>query len=295
MTTEPQVQRWLLQKLQSLQRAGVLDLPRPNGAEVDLPEWITPQAAQRSAAPLPSAETGPGSAAAPRPTETPPPVADKVAKEPQPTPVPSTEMEVTMPVRRTASRQDRAARLEVIAKHVATCRRCRELATTRTQTVFGVGNPQPRLVFLGEAPGADEDQQGEPFVGRAGQLLNKILEACGMQREDVYILNILKCRPPGNRNPSPEEAGNCREYLLAQLEVLQPEFICCLGTIAAQNLLETTTPIGQLRGRIHHFGSIQVVATYHPAYLLRNPSAKRATWDDMKMLLGAMGLPVPEK
>jgi DNA polymerase len=151
------------------------------------------------------------------------------------------------------------------------------------------------LVFLGEAPGADEDQQGEPFVGRAGQLLNKIIEACDMRREDVYILNILKCRPPGNRNPSPEEAGNCREYLLAQLEVLQPEFICCLGTIAAQNLLETTTPIGQLRGRVHHFGSIQVVATYHPAYLLRNPSAKRATWDDMKMLLTAMGLPVPEK
>jgi DNA polymerase len=215
--------------------------------------------------------------------------------QPDPTPDLSPETDVAMPARRSASRQDRVARLEVIAKQVATCRRCHELATTRTQTVFGVGNPRPRLVFLGEAPGADEDQQGEPFVGRAGQLLNKIIEACDMRREDVYILNILKCRPPGNRNPSPEEAGNCREYLLAQLEVLQPEFICCLGTIAAQNLLETTTPIGQLRGRVHHFGSIQVVATYHPAYLLRNPSAKRATWDDMKMLLTAMGLPVPEK
>ncbi len=147
--------------------------------------------------------------------------------------------------------------------------------------------------MLGEAPGADEDRQGEPFVGRAGQLLTKILDACTLQRDDVYILNILKCRPPGNRTPLPAEAANCREYLLRQLRTISPEFICCLGAVAAQNLLETTTPIGQLRGKIHHFGSIKVVATYHPAYLLRNPQAKRATWDDMKLLMSEMGIEIP--
>jgi DNA polymerase len=156
-----------------------------------------------------------------------------------------------------------------------------------------VGNPEARLVFLGEAPGADEDRQGEPFVGRAGQLLTKIIEACTLRREDVYILNILKCRPPGNRNPQPDEAENCRPYLLEQLRVIQPEFICCLGAVAAQNLLGTTTPIGQLRGKLHDFSGIRVVATYHPAYLLRNPDAKRATWDDMKLLMRAMGIELP--
>jgi DNA polymerase len=152
-----------------------------------------------------------------------------------------------------------------------------------------------RLVFLGEAPGADEDRQGEPFVGRAGQLLNKIIEACTLRRQDVYILNILKCRPPGNRNPEPAESANCRCFLLQQLEIIQPEFICCLGTVATQNLLSTTVPIGQLRGRFHRFGHVQVVATYHPAYLLRNPAAKRATWDDMQMLMQAMGIAVPDR
>ena len=177
---------------------------------------------------------------------------------------------------------------------MATCRRCEELARTRTQTVFGVGNPQARLVFLGEAPGADEDRQGEPFVGRAGQLLDKIIEACTLTRDQVYILNILKCRPPGNRNPAPHEAASCRPFLLQQLEILQPEFLCCLGAVAAQNLLNTSVPIGQLRSRFHAFGPIRVMATYHPAYLLRNPSAKRATWEDIQMLMRKMGISIPQ-
>ena len=143
-----------------------------------------------------------------------------------------------------------APTLEVLEQEVAGCTLCGELATTRTQTVFGVGNPRARLCFLGEAPGADEDRQGEPFVGRAGQLLNKILEACKLRREDVYILNILKCRPPGNRNPLPDEAANCRRYLDRQLELIAPEFICCLGAVAAQNLLATTESIGRMRGRV---------------------------------------------
>jgi len=182
--------------------------------------------------------------------------------------------------------------LEQLAVEVAACTRCTELAGGRTQTVFGVGNPSARLCFLGEAPGADEDRQGEPFVGRAGRLLDKILAACSLRRDEVYILNVLKCRPPGNRNPTPTEAASCRPFLDQQLDILRPEFVCCLGTIAAQNLLATTETIGRLRGRFHAYGDIRVVCTYHPAYLLRNPSAKRQVWDDMKMLMHAMGVEV---
>ena len=186
-----------------------------------------------------------------------------------------------------------AGSLEVLAEEVSCCTLCDELASTRNKTVFGVGNPRARLVFLGEAPGADEDRRGEPFVGRAGQLLDKMLAACGLDRGEVYILNILKCRPPGNRNPTPEESLNCRRFLNRQLELIDPEFVCCLGAVAAQNLLETTTSIGKLRGRVHDYRGINVVCTYHPAYLLRNPAAKKPTWEDLQMLLGEMGLEVP--
>jgi DNA polymerase len=195
--------------------------------------------------------------------------------------------EETMP-----TKPSTAPSLEVLREQVAACSLCHELASTRTQTVFGVGNPRPRLCLLGEAPGADEDLQGEPFVGRAGQLLNKILEACRLRREDVYILNILKCRPPGNRNPTPTEAAHCRPFLDRQLELLQPEFICCLGSVAAQNLLATTETLGRLRGRVPDCQGIKVVCTYHPAYLLRNPNAKGDTWNDMRMLMREMGTPV---
>jgi len=185
-----------------------------------------------------------------------------------------------------------APTLEVLQTEVAACTLCEELASTRTQTVFGVGNPQARLCFLGEAPGADEDRLGEPFVGRGGQLLSKIIEACQLRREDVYLLNVLRCRPPNNRNPTGEEATNCRQFLERQLQLLGPEFICCLGTIAAQNLLSTTLTIGRLRGQVHDYQGKKVVCTYHPAYLLRNPSAKKEAWDDMKMLMREMGTPV---
>ena len=178
----------------------------------------------------------------------------------------------------------------IIASEVAGCTRCAELAATRTQTVFGVGNPRARLCFLGEAPGADEDLQGEPFVGKAGQLLNKIIEACQLRREDVYIMNVLKCRPPGNRTPLPDEVVNCRGFRDRQFAVLQPEFICCLGGVAAQALLETDQSIGKLRGRFHTYESSTVLCTYHPAYLLRNPAAKRDVWEDMKLLMRKMGV-----
>ena len=239
------------QRLESLARAGVTNLPRPR---------------KRVAKPAVKVDT------APAVHETAPHAA--VAPKTQPKVASATNF----------------AQLEVIRQEVAGCMRCPELAATRTQTVFGVGNPQARLCFLGEAPGADEDKQGEPFVGRAGQLLNKIIEACTLKREDVYILNVLKCRPPENRTPAPDEVANCRGYLDRQLEVIRPEFICCLGTVAAQRLLETTETIGRLRKRFHERGGSRIVCTYHPAYLLRNPAAKRDVWDDMKMLMREMGV-----
>lgn len=183
-----------------------------------------------------------------------------------------------------------APTLAVLQEEVAGCTRCAELASTRKQTVFGVGNPSARLCFLGEAPGADEDRLGEPFVGRAGQLLDKIIVACQMKREEAYICNVLKCRPPNNRNPLPDEASNCRRFLDRQLELVGPEFICCLGAVAAQNLLGTQQSIGKLRGKVHSYRGAKVVCTYHPAYLLRNPAAKKDTWDDMKFLMRQMGV-----
>ncbi len=183
-----------------------------------------------------------------------------------------------------------AITLEILQQQVAACTRCNELASTRTQTVFGVGNPNARLCFLGEAPGADEDRTGIPFVGRGGQLLTKIIEACRLKREDVYILNMIKCRPPGNRNPLPHELENCRGYLEQQLDLIRPECICCLGAVASKNLLGTTMSIGKLRRKIHSFRGAKVVCTYHPAFLLRSPSFKKETWEDMKLLMREMGV-----
>jgi len=180
--------------------------------------------------------------------------------------------------------------LRVLREEVAACRRCEPLARARAHTVFGSGPATARLCFLGEAPGADEDASGEPFVGRAGQLLTKIIEACTLTRDEVYILNVLKCRPPENRAPLPEETANCRGYFERQLEVIAPEFICCLGTTAAQALLETEEKIGKLRGRWFSWRSAQVLCTYHPSYLLRNPAAKRDVWDDMKLLMAKLGV-----
>jgi uracil-DNA glycosylase len=192
---------------------------------------------------------------------------------------------------------DRRQALAVLAAEVKACTRCPELAATRTQTVFADGSPHAEVCFLGEAPGADEDAQGLPFVGAAGQLLNRIIAACGFRREEVYICNILKCRPPGNRTPLPHEAANCRGFLERQLELVRPKFIVALGGCAATNLLQTTLSIGKLRGRFHDWRGISVMVTYHPAYLLphRSPEKKKEVWEDMKMLLAKMGRPVPKK
>lgn len=185
---------------------------------------------------------------------------------------------------------DRSRDLLVLAEQVAGCMRCGDLAAARNRTVFGAGRPDARICFFGEAPGADEDASGEPFVGKAGQLLTKIIEACRLRRDEVYILNVLKCRPPGNRTPLPDEVDNCRAFFERQFEIVSPEYICCLGATAAQALLRTTEPIGRLRKRWFSYGSARVICTYHPSYLLRNPAAKREVWEDMKWLMADMGI-----
>jgi uracil-DNA glycosylase family 4 len=169
---------------------------------------------------------------------------------------------------------------------VASCTAC-ELHRTRTHTVFGTGSRQADWMIIGEAPGADEDRQGEPFVGRAGQLLTEMLRAAGLQRQEVFITNILKCRPPQNRDPRPEEVASCHAFLQRQVALVRPSLILAVGRIAAHNLLETDTPVGRLRGRIHHYGEgrIPLIVTYHPAYLLRSPLEKRKAWEDLRLAL----------
>jgi DNA polymerase len=178
---------------------------------------------------------------------------------------------------------------DALERAVRDCRLC-GLCGTRTQTVFGVGDRGARLMVVGEAPGAEEDRQGEPFVGRAGQLLNAVLRAAGFERAQVYIANILKCRPPSNRDPQPGEVEQCLPYLSRQIELVDPALILCVGRIAAQNLLGTDVTIGRLRGTVHHLsGGRPVVVTYHPAYLLRSPGEKRKVWEDLKLVLRTLG------
>lgn len=181
--------------------------------------------------------------------------------------------------------------LTEIRADLGDCQRCK-LHAGRTNIVFGEGHPQARLMFVGEGPGADEDEQGEPFVGRAGQLLTQIIKAMGLAREDVYIANVVKCRPPGNRNPEPDEIAACSPFLQAQISAIGPTVIVALGKFAAQTLLQTETPISRLRGQFHALGGVAVMPTFHPSYLLRNPAAKREVWEDMKLVMKKLGEPV---
>jgi DNA polymerase len=264
----------VLQRLESLQRSGVLHLPMAGPATCDAPKSETRELGGRPEAEAASPSTPSEGTTTPKHSGWQPLGAGTLFAA-----VDTAGFEVSS-----------APTLEILQQEVAGCTRCNELACTRTQTVFGTGSPQARLCFIGEAPGADEDRLGEPFVGRAGQLLTKIIEACRMKREDVYILNMIKCRPPGNRNPLPDELANCRGYLERQLALVRPEFMCCLGAVAGQNLLGTTLAIGKLRGKVHALRGAKVVCTYHPAYLLRNPAAKKDTWEDMKLLMREMGV-----
>jgi uracil-DNA glycosylase len=177
--------------------------------------------------------------------------------------------------------------LEAVRAELGDCRRC-PLGGLRHRLVFGEGNPHADLVFVGEAPGVDEDEQGRPFVGRAGQLLTKIIAAMGPKREEVYICNILKCRPPGNRNPQPNEITACEPFLIRQLEAIRPRLICALGSFAAHTLLKSEAPISVLRGRFHRYQGIPLMPTYHPAYLLRNPGAKKQVWEDVQAIMNVL-------
>jgi len=174
--------------------------------------------------------------------------------------------------------------LAAIRADIGDCTRCKLHAQGRRQIVFGVGNPDADLMFVGEAPGADEDVQGIPFVGRAGQLLTKIIEAIDLKREDVYIANVIKCRPPGNRNPEQDEVETCEPFLFQQIDAIKPKVIVALGKFGAQTLLRTLDPISRLRGRVYEFRGAKLIPTFHPAYLLRNPASKREVWEDMKVV-----------
>jgi DNA polymerase len=191
------------------------------------------------------------------------------------------------PLETAGERQEAACAL---AQIVAGCQRCAELSERRTQTVFGVGSVTAEIMFIGEAPGQEEDERGEPFVGAAGQLMDRIIGACQLRREDIYICNVLRCRPPGNRTPAPQEAANCREFLDAQIQIVRPKYIVCWGAVAAQNLLGVTTSISKLRGQLYEYRGATVLATYHPSYLLRTPAAKKDVWEDMKLLMRQRGV-----
>jgi len=173
--------------------------------------------------------------------------------------------------------------LDELYRQIQDCQRCR-LGATRTHLVFGVGNPHAEVMFIGEAPGQEEDQQGVPFVGAAGQLLSRIIQAIRLKREEVYIANIIKCRPPGNRDPLPDEIDQCEPYLIQQIQIIRPKIICALGRIAGQVLLKTSASLSTLRGKVHWYQGIKVIVTYHPAALLRHPQWKRPTWEDVKFL-----------
>lgn len=306
MTSEDAwVRRLLIQHLESWRQAGLTHLGR---CSLEPANTATSPSLPASASPLPVAdsdsELGPDTAPLPNdryadtmktprvPTSASGRQASEstlfVAEQSQAT----TSGALAVPVRTPQSLDERKQLLQVLAERVAGCRRCDELARTRTQTVFGVGNPEARIMFIGEAPGADEDRQGEPFVGRAGQLLNKIIEAMHLTREEIYICNILRCRPPGNRTPLPEEAAHCREFLDGQISIIDPEYIVCWGTCAAQNLLNVTDTIGKMRSRFYLYGRARVLCTYHPSYLLRNPAAKKDVWQDMQFLMKELGIPV---
>jgi uracil-DNA glycosylase family 4 len=266
----------LLAHLESLRRSGVQLVPR--GAALELPELVLrknepePTQDRNRLVQPPEPEIHRGQ-----------PQANSSLFVPPPAPLPD------MP-------EGRRHALSVLAQEVSGCDLCGELFSTRTQTVFGVGPVDPDVAFVGEAPGADEDRQGEPFVGRAGQLLNRIIARCGFTRKEVYIFNVLKCRPPNNRNPNPTECENCRPFLERQFDLVKPKYIVALGAIAAKNLLQTTESIGSLRGRVHQYRGRPLICTYHPSFLLRDESRSKwwDCWEDMKLLLNTMGRPIPE-
>lgn len=273
--------RQVIQRLEALRRAGVDRIPRP-------PAGRTPVAAFEVEVPdEPPIIEVPASR----------PVREEVARPAPPVVAAVASLfaanEKLGPV---IPAEERPGRLAALAQEVAACVRCPLLVANRTRTVFGEGSPTARLMFIGEGPGADEDRTGRPFVGKAGMLLtDMIVKGMKLAREDVYIANIVKSRPPENRNPEPDEIAHCLPYLEQQIAIIQPEFLCLLGKVAASTLLETAMPMSRMRSKWHSYRGIPTIVTWHPAYLLRQPAAKKEAWDDLQMLMKRMGLRVPER
>jgi len=205
------------------------------------------------------------------------------------------EVDLFAPTKPEAGVNDPTQALRIIREDLGDCTRCRLHKQGRKQIVFGVGNPRAELMFIGEAPGADEDEQGEPFVGRAGQLLNNMIKAMGLRREDVYIANIIKCRPPGNRTPERDECDTCSPFLMRQIAAIRPKAIVALGAVAAKTLLAINAPMAEFRGRWYDFRGTRLTVTYHPAFLLRDPRQKKESWKDLQMVMKELGLPLPAK
>ena len=301
-----------LQTLEYLQRLGVKHLPKPSAklSEI-LVDWVDVSSKGSSGTSIASSRTqlqapepkqptsqvpkqpvpAPAQAQVSAPAQAPVQVAAPSAMEPAARSVakpswPPVESPWMTPTR---SAQDRSEALGQLKLQVEACRLCKDIVCHRRQTVFGVGPVTTRFVMIGDAPGPEEDRLGEPFVGSSGELFDKILRATGIPRDQVYILNTLKCRPPNNRVPSDMELDNCRPYIEAQLEILQPEYIICWGATAVRAVLQTTESIGRLRGRFHCYKKAKVLVTYHPTYLERAPEAKKLTWQDMQMLMRELG------
>ena len=284
-----QLIRTLRQRLESLARAGVDRIPGPPVLPIaavvrpPIAAVVRPPVASPLAVPVPSPERPrPALAPIPKSPITPAPVlAASLFDEPE-------AAEPAVPA------AERPALLAALAEEVAGCTRCPLLVPGRTRTVFGEGSPTARLMFVGEAPGETEDRTGRPFVGRSGELLtDMITKGMGLAREDVYIANILKSRPPNNRDPLPDEVRNCFPFLERQIAIIRPEYLCILGKPAASALLQTALPLGRLRGKWHRVRGIPAIVTYHPAYLLRNPAGKKEAWEDLQMLMRAMSLTPP--
>ncbi len=289
-----------LQTLEYLQRLGVKHLPKPSAklSEI-LVDWVDVSSKGSSGTSIASSRT---QLQAPEPKQP----TTQVPKQPAPAPVQVAAPSAMEPAARSVAKpswppvespwmtparsaQDRSEALGQLKLQVEACRLCKDIVCHRRQTVFGVGPVTTRFVMIGDAPGPEEDRLGEPFVGSSGELFDKILRATGIPRDQVYILNTLKCRPPNNRVPSDMELDNCRPYIEAQLEILQPEYIICWGATAVRAVLQTTESIGRLRGRFHCYKKAKVLVTYHPTYLERAPEAKKLTWQDMQMLMRELG------
>jgi DNA polymerase len=270
-TLDPQLRRSLAERIRYYNELGIYDFYRTEPSVIEAEDASAPRL-ETSAEPR---EEMPRQ----KPVVAVPIVEEDLFAAPKP------ESKITDPVQA----------LRVIREDLGDCTRCRLHQQGRKQIVFGVGDPKAELMFIGEAPGADEDQQGEPFVGRAGQLLNNMIKAMGLRREDVYIANIIKCRPPGNRTPERDECDTCSPFLMRQIAVIQPKVIVALGAIAAKTLLAINAPMAELRGRWYDFRGTKLAVTYHPAFLLRDPRQKKEAWKDLQIVMKELGIPIPSR